>query len=514
MGVIDIPAEETGLPFALEQYYEELLKLIGDRYDQPLLLNNTITTFDIVEEAPFYTEGVYRFFVDRVFKVSPDDLGTAIQSDRFSKHYEDVLNIATTQFDLMIADEVRDKIDSYEREVSRVRREFVKFEKEVTADWDEIAKSEGLDQESPNYHLRRLNFLERILYADQAEEFTREISSYQRLINQLRMSAYTPAQQKLVRVVDELSETYKVARPFNIYFERDFPESTVLTFADPKVRTRQLCDISPAIYPSLDLVRFQLGSPDIRGLTVEEKTEHTTKHERTWGASGSGGFKAFGLSFGGSGGGSGESKYRSEFKSLKSFSLKFDGLEEVYANRGLWFDPSLFGEQGLKDVFDTIPGTRNLEYVGVSLIIGKGLTLTLDFDESLETENWSRRRFSGGGGAKIFGFKFGGRGSYTKYDYDYSFSSDKKTVTFSDDPKQCRLLAVRLERVYQPKSVDQPENASGFSEAARYAFENGVKTGKLSLSEYQALKIGGFPDEAMRDLVKFLDANADSDPSE
>lgn len=457
MSYISIPPSESGLPKALEQYYKELTNIIGLREDQPILLNNTITTFDIVSEAPFYTEGVFRNFADRKYKVSPRDIGSAIEADRFSFEYERVLDIASTKIDAAVSEEVRLKISNLKREIRRVNKDLVAFEKEIIKDWNEIALNEGLKPETPKYELRRLNYFESILYADQKKGFTEEIEEYQRAINNLRESAYTPAQQKLIRAVDELSETYKVARPWNIYFERDFPDSTVLTFADPTVRSRQFCDVSPSIYPGSNLIKFQERGGEKREISVTEKTQHNELHTRTWSAAGSASFSLFGLRFGGSGGGSGSSSYKKDFESLKSFSMDFAGIDEVYANRGLWFDPSLFSNEELKPIFDKIPGARDLGYVAVSLIIGRGLTLKLDFKETVETESWTRRRFNGRGGVSIFGYRFGGSGSTTSYDYDFKLSEDKKSVEFKDDPRHCRVLGVRLERIHHPKQSDNPE---------------------------------------------------------
>ncbi len=138
--------------------------------------------------------------------------------------------------------------------------------------------------------------------------------------------------------------------------------------------------------------------------------------------------------------------------------MDFEGIDEVYANRGLWYDPSLFSSEELKPIFDKIPGARDLEYVAVSLIIARGLTLKLNFSETLETEQWTRRRFNGRGGISIFGYRFGGSGSTTSYDYDFKLSDDKKTVEFKDDPKHCRLLGIRLERIYHPQEgAENPE---------------------------------------------------------
>ena len=257
MGYITIPASESALPFALEQYYSELNLLIGERADQPLLINNTITTFDINDEAPFYTEEVFRLFADRKYHVSPDDLGTAIQADRFSRRYEDVIEIASSQIDASLDSDTSQKIQSYNREITRVRKEIIQYEISVNEDWTKITESENLKPENPKYNLRQLNFLESIFYADVKKEFEYEMQGYRLAINKLRSAAYSPAQQKLIRSANELAETFKIARPWDTHFEKTVPNVNVLTFADPRVRVQSLCDISPRTFPAgMDLVKI------------------------------------------------------------------------------------------------------------------------------------------------------------------------------------------------------------------------------------------------------------------
>lgn len=499
MSYIDIPASESGLPFALDQYYEELNRIVGERGGQPLLLNNTITTFDIVPEAPFYTEGVFRHFADRKFRVSPEDLGTAIQADRFSHEYERVIEIASTKIDTQVPSEIRQQIENNKREIRRVNKDLIQFEKEVNSGWEEIVKNENLKPETTGYSLRHINYLESILYADEKQEFTNEIQDYRRAINNLRSSTYTQAQQKLIRSLSELAETYKIARPWNIYVERDIPDATVFTFAEPKYRSVQFCDVSPSIYPSANLVLFQQRPDESRKITVTQNTTHNQLHTKTWGVGGSGKFKVFGIRIGGGGGGSGSSSYKKNFKKLSSFEINFAGISEIYANRGLWFDPSLFNNDELKPLFDDIPGARDLEYVAVSLIIGRGLTLKLNFDETLETEEWSKKTFKGRGGVSILGYSFGGSGNSSTYDYDYTLSTNKKEVTFTDDPKHCRLLGVRLERIYHPKVA---EGYNLMSENAAEAFNKGLAEGKMSLLTYQSLKLMGFPHDEVKTAIE------------
>lgn len=282
MSYIEIPTSESALPFALEQYYSELNLIIGERADQPLLLNNTITTFDINEEAPFYTQGIFRLFADRQYNVSPLDLGTAIQADRFSRRYEDVIEIASTQIDASLDGETAQKIQNYSKEIRRVQKDILQFEIKVNKDWAKIAESENLKPGDTRYNLRQLNFLESIFYADVKKEFESEIQSYRIAINKLRSSAYSPAQQKLIRSFNELAETYKIARPWEANFEKTVPNVNVLTFADPKVRVQSLCDVSPKTFPAgVDLVKFKQGKDSLREIKVEENTVHNELHTRT-----------------------------------------------------------------------------------------------------------------------------------------------------------------------------------------------------------------------------------------
>jgi hypothetical protein len=498
MADVDIKPADSALPYALEQYYAELIELIGERTGEPVLLNNTITTLDITEKAPFYTEGVFRQFADRKYRQSPDNLGTAIQADRFSFEYERALNVASSDIDESLSTEVSTKIKAYQKELSRLNRKLVNFETDVADKWQKIVTLENLDPTSTTYQLRHINFLEAILYADQRNVISDDIGRYTRQIDVVRGSVYSPAQKKLLLAKSELADAYKIARPWNTYFERDFPEATVFTFADPRYRSRQLCDVSPAIYPSLDLVNFQIrgGTKPQRAISISQTTVHNELHTRTWGAAGGGSFSLLGIKVGGGGGGSGESSYKRDFKQIRNVSIDFAGIEEVYANHGLWYDPSLFKDADLKPIFDSIPGARDLEFVAVSLIIARGLTLTLEFSDKVEEEQWSRKKFRGSGGVSVFGYRFGGASNSSAYDYDFKLSEDKKIVTFADDQKHCRLLAVRLERIYHPSRVAFPEKHMELGAKVNELVQR-VQGGQLSSSNYQELKLSGFSEEAL-----------------
>src|SRR5258708_33800333 len=101
---LPIPVADSPLKAALDFYYRNLIDLIsnnGRGYggDQKLLLNSTIMSFDISQDTPFYNEGLFRNFADRVFTDSPQGLGPANRADRFSLHYERAVRIAASSVD-------------------------------------------------------------------------------------------------------------------------------------------------------------------------------------------------------------------------------------------------------------------------------------------------------------------------------------------------------------------------------------------------------------------------------
>lgn len=472
-----IEVSESVLPNAMEVYYSQLLSLLGERENQPIFLNNTITTIDIQENAPFYTEGIFRQFADRVYSVSPHELtGVSSPIERFSYQYETAIELATFEIDSSISSDTISKINSLKREVKRVLKEKFDFEKNVMESLNEILKNENLEEDSVEYELRRVNFLETMLYSDQQKLITDEITDYERMIRVLRSSEYTPAQKKLILIMNELSESSKISRPKSPKFEVQFPGSNLITFTNPLYRVKSLFDISPDIYPMLDLTSFKSRPDNPRVIEIRKESTHSNKHNDTWGIRGKGSFKMLSVSVGGGGAGEGGSDYSKEFSQLKSIGIKFSDIDEVYINRGHWFDPTIFSEPELKPLFDKINSSAQLKSVAISLVIARGLTLSLEFDEKISDKNWSKEEIKGRGGVKIFGFKFGGSGDKSTEEWGVETNSDRKTVTFSDDSKTCRLVAVRIENIYHPPSLSDPEAVNLMAD---------FKSGSISLFDFQ-----------------------------
>jgi len=383
-------------------------------------------------------------------------MGPANRADRFSKQYEEVVRIAASKIDRKYH-EITSQVDDLQRrfqvETERLADRIVK----INDQWQKVANATGLKPEDPTYELKYINFLESVRYADQIASYTQNIDMIVGTLDAVRRTKFSQPEQKLLDVMNELSDTKKLVRPKRPTFERTVKDVSDLTFANPTLRNNATMDTSPAMYPVGDLVKF-LKLPGTRTLAINKSSTSAEQHDRSWSAGGSVRFGFFSLG----GSGSGSSSYRQDIKKSAGLSIGFENIAEYLVDREMWFDPSIFDTPDLASVLSKIPGVERLQYISVSLIVARGLTLQLTFDNSVSTESWSKRAFSASGGVSVFGFSFGGSGGGSSYDYNLDVSADGKSVTFKDDPQLTRVLAVRLESLASvPKERFQLEAASG-----------------------------------------------------
>lgn len=447
---VSLSVQDSPLTQALDIYYDDLIKLCkqnGYADKDKMLMNNTITSFDIAADTPFYNEEIYRAFADRVFKTSPDDLGTTFRADRFSKHYQQLIFVAASHID-----------QQYEKIVPRVTELQQKLDDQTTkltekiatinGQWADLAKKLGLTQDTNDYELRYVNYLEQIRYADQIDQYSKNIDMIDGSIDAVRRSAYSATEQVILDNLAELSSTKMISRPVRPNFERTTKDVTELMFANPSYRSGMF-DVSPYTLPLGDLTAF-LKNSGPRDIAISKEHREVQQHDKSWSGGGGGSFSFFGIGVGGSAGGSGSSSYVKQMKATNGIAIHFDNIAEVLVDRTGWFNPAIFEDEKLRKVFERIPGYDKLQYVSVSLIIARGLTLTLTFDSQVDETQWSKQAFSASGGVSFMGYRFGGSGASSRYDYNMTVDGDKKSVTFKDDPQLTRLLAVRVEPLVAP----------------------------------------------------------------
>jgi hypothetical protein len=482
---LTISVADSPLQQALDAYYSflfDLLKRPG--VEDKLLVNGTINSFDIAQDTPFYNEGLFRNFADRVFMGSPQGLGPANRADRFSTHYEQIVRIAASTIDQKHPD-ILDRVSVLSRELDTQTGKLGDKIQAIEGKWQEICAHGGPKPTDPDYDLRHIAYLESVRYADQVQVYSDNIDSLISQIDATRRAVYSQSEQTLLDTVNDLTQTKKVARPRRPTLERGRKVDEI-TFADPTVRIEAICDISPSAFPMGDLVAF-LKNTGSRALNISKTTVAQRKHDSQWSVGGSARYSIFGISIGGGGGGSGASGYQQDISKLASLDISFENIDDIGVDRDMWFNPGVFQNADLAKMLGNIGGIDRLQYASESLVLARGLKLTLHFDSQLSDSAWSKETINGSGGVSVFGFSFGGSGSSETHDFSSTISGDKKSVTFADDSQLTRLLGVRLETFWTPKRVLLRNGEIAMAPQVKSAFDAYME-GKIGLLDFQEAK--------------------------
>jgi hypothetical protein len=475
MATTDITVKDSPLENALDVYYSFVRRLAKNENEfesaQKLLMNSTIVPFDIFTNTPFYNEGLFRNFVDRVFLGSPQGVGLANRADRFSKHYGTLISQAASRIERKypaIADELR----AIRAEMSVKTTELTDKIIEIQTGWKKI----GVPETDPQYELKYLSYLEQVKYADQVGSLSDEIGDLVGQLDSVRRKLYTADEQLILDALSYLTKTAMIARPRRPTFERTVKGVNELTFADPTVRIDAICDVAPGVYPLGTLDKF-MTTRGYREISIKKSSTSEYKHDSEWKAGGSARFLFWNV--GGSGGG--ESHYYSLLKTTNEIKIEFENVAEYLVDRDLWFNPVIFEKPDLLKIFKEIGGLDRMAYVSASMIVARGLKLTLTFDDSATTEHWTKSAINGSGGVSFLGFSFGGSAGRSEYEYKLNLSTDRRTVTFEDDKLCSRVLGYRVEPFAKPKQ-------SRFAGEKMARLLEQFKAGKLSYVELMKAK--------------------------
>jgi uncharacterized membrane protein YgcG len=480
---VSISVKDSPLPDALDMFYDFIIGVARQNGYQPgkdkMLVNNTITSFDIAQDTPYFNEELFRAFADRCFTDSPDTVGPANRTDRFSYNYDLVVKTAASRIDQkypQIIARTRELETNLQTETDRlVARRSV-----IGRQWKDLCVASGIDTSDPDYELKYVTFLSQIRYADQIDQYTKNINMILAAQDAVRRSAYSDIEQRLLDVVYALNITAAEGRPRRPNYERTVPGVNELSFSNPDKLDQHIFDVAPAAYPLGDLSAF-LTRSGTRNLSIGKSFTGTYKHDQSWSGGGSGRASFFGISLGGGGGSSGSSSFTQTISKTNSIDISFANVADYLVDRDVWFNPSLFQNEDLLKSLSKIPGYSRLQYVSVSLVLARGLTLTLKFDSGVDSNSWSKQNFQASGGASILGFSLGGGGSNSRYDSTVEVSGDRKSVTFKDDPQLVRVLGVRLERVI-PAPAAAVASTDENSPLARF------RAGKIDYLQYQNSK--------------------------
>lgn len=142
------------------------------------------------------------------------------------------------------------------------------------------------------------------------------------------------------------------------------------------------------------------------------------------------------------------SHFRSTIGRLRNVTVHFDHIAELQISRDNWFSSTIFETKRVKDFLkDKLILARKLSLLTTSLIIGRGLTLTLQFTDTSDVQEWGSTAIAEGGSGTVFGVRFGSdKGGGNNFN-NHTIDTHNQTVTFKDDTSICRLLGIKVTRL-------------------------------------------------------------------
>ena len=365
------------------------------------------------------------------------------QSGRFSFIYAGAIAIAAAQVDqnhpeiATVVTDLQGRLDEAQKALNSKNSDF-------DTQWKTIWNQRGLVPGSQEYTLSYLKWLEDVRYADQMNVYSSSIDRLDAQIGALRRSKYTVQEAALLDNLDALSPSFNLARPRYAQNEIDAAADghrlTDTTLADPHQTPAALYDSSPLILPIADLRAFLTNSGS-RGFDTLTTSRSVSAGSQSW--YGSGGASFGGWSVGGSG--SGASSYNNDISSLKSVHISFDNVDEIFIDRGQWFNPGVLQDPATNKLVSGLSQLQYLKYVAVSLFVGRGLNMTLNLGHNASNSDWSTSTINAHGGASFLGCSFGGGGGSTHTSSNFTSNADGANITFKDGATVIRVLGARVE---------------------------------------------------------------------
>lgn len=462
----DITLPEAKFEHALDEYYGFLHAIVKNHAGaigpgQRLVTMNTITPYSIVKDKPLYNMFILRAYSDLVIrqqsatdagspkKPAGDIIESANSGDAWSWEY---FRLAFPNLLQELKKYVKDPsvvaqivalestwngaFDAYREELGRLEEQ-----------WDDYAKKTGLLEadDPPKY------------YRSKAEWWRKRKDKVQRLydkqfgilieISDLEL-AHLDAQGLLLKdLKDNLSTGNQVKLPIR-------PELEDGISSDPTNSPGDY-DRRPALYPAAgtqvfnDLLDEAADGDEStqfqRGYEIFRKKTTTYTHDTDWKASGSASkffFLKANLSV------AEKTHFEEQITKLGKIQVGFRAIQDVVIVRGRWYSGAFLKSATFQKWLEAQPEFRDkLRNIITSVIVGRGLTVKLNFDVDIHQNSWRDLKVSGSGGLSVGGWNFGMSGHYnSRTEWDLK-DVTKNSVTFADGPKVCRVLGLKVEDV-------------------------------------------------------------------
>jgi hypothetical protein len=444
---MEVKSTELTFTNVLDQYYSWLVKLMGPRGNDRVALFSTIVTHDIVRNAPLYTEGVFRGFADRTLTISPEDFGPGNTTDRYSRRYADLINVAAYELyasaNYTAAQTI--ELQKLDGEVTEAIKEINSTRRQANAEWATFAQQLGVKPGTPEYDLERANFYLPYLtiIRDQRMRITRAQS--RKLAVHMSVFRNDRDAAKLSRIYERCQAQDSIQYlPTNPDIEAIYRLDPI-KIAEAAQSGLYAFETELGVDPSGSLVRM-LDGQGTREITIDKTHTADFSHDRSWNVGGSA--SSWIPIFSANVSAQSESHFRQSILNIESIKISCDYMGEYWVRRRDWFDSTIFTNKYVAEELKNQPAAAALLALCVSsAVIVRGLKVTYKFKSVDDTTIWSSWSGSAGGNFSAWGFNFGLSGGASGSDRSHVVNTLEKSVTFFDSPDVCRLVALRASQL-------------------------------------------------------------------
>jgi hypothetical protein len=451
---MDITTSQTTLNGVLDQYYSWLVKLMGPKGNDRTALFSSVITHDILKEAPLYTLGVFRSFADRTLTISPEDFGAGNSTDRYSRRYRDLIEIAGAELygNATYTEKQLEDLQKADGDITEAANEILRIRKEVLREWTDYSRQAALTPGTPQYTLERANFYNPylVLIRNQRTKLSR---------GQSKRVAVHLSVFKGDKDAMQLSKVYERCNAIeNVQPLPSSPDVEVIYKLDPikigEAASGGLFTFEEelAMDPSVSLIGI-LDKTGTRDITISNKYTADFSHDQAWSASGSASWIPI---FSASVGRQSESHFRQSIQNLESITIACDYLTDCWVKRKDWFDSTIYKNKYIQAVLQDRPDMAALLALCISsAIIVRGLKVTFTFKSVNDVAVWSSWSESASGGFNVFGFSVPvGSGGSSGNSSSHKITTKDRSVTFTDGTDVCRLLALRASNLIPEVSLE------------------------------------------------------------
>jgi hypothetical protein len=159
--MLTIDATQTPLKNVMNLYYSWLVDMIGPKGADKIALLSTIITFDILKESPMYTLWGFRAYADRTITISPDDFGSGNITDRYSRLYRKIIELAGYELyaNAKLSDKQAVDVQKAEGDITSAIADINTINHAALTEWLKSAAQQNLKPGTPEYVLEKQFFI-------------------------------------------------------------------------------------------------------------------------------------------------------------------------------------------------------------------------------------------------------------------------------------------------------------------------------------------------------------------